>query len=167
MSNLELNSIFVGDTLVKSISISGYSPTDYTLKYEIGALPLTFLSDGQNFTLSTVLTGITTGEYNYRVTATHKTTTAKTTLLQGRCKVIDLTYKSHARITLDAIEATIQGTATQSQSEMSVNGRTIKYFSPEQLMTLRSTYKREVANEEASDRIRSGLGNKNRILVRF
>jgi hypothetical protein len=167
MDNLALDSLFIGDTVTKQINLNGYYPADYTLKYEIGAITLTFSDDGVNFTLSAVLTGITTGEYNYRAVIIDKATSAKTTLLQGRVKITDLSYKSHARKVLDAIEATIEGTATQSQSEMTINGRSIKYFSPEQLLKLRSTYKREIANEEASDRIRAGLGSKNKILVRF
>jgi len=168
MDNFALNSLYIGDIVEKSISVNGYIPAEWTIKYEIGAITLTFSDDGTNFTLSTVLSGITTGEYNYRVTATNKTTaTIKRTLLTGRVKIIDLAYKSHARKVLDAIEATIEGTASVAQSEMTINGRSIKYQSPEQLLILRSTYKREVANEEASDRINSGLGNKNKILVRF
>jgi len=168
MDNFALNSLYIGDIVEKTISVNGYIPADWTIKYEIGAITLTFSDDGVNFTLSTVLSGIVTGEYNYRVTATNKTTTTiKRTLLTGRVKIIDLTYKSHARKVLDAIEATIEGTASVAQSEMTINGRSIKYQSPEQLFILRSIYKREVANEEASDRINSGLGNKNKILVRF
>lgn len=167
MKNLSLDSIFIGDTVKKQTNLDGYPPADYTLKYEIGEITLTFLDDGINFTLSTVLTGITTGDYNYRAVIINKVTLEKTTLLQGRVKIIDLSYKSHARKVLDAIEATIEGTATQSQSEMTINGRSIKYFAPEQLLQLRRTYKREVANEEASDRIMVGLGSKNKILVRF
>ncbi|MDD5212246.1 MAG: hypothetical protein PHV62_07510 [Sulfuricurvum sp.] len=164
---MALTSLFIGDTVTKSIKLNGYNPADYIIKYEIGAISLTFLDDGINFTLSAVITGITTGEYNYRLVATHKTTSAKTTIIQGRVKVTDLSYKSHARKVLDAIQSTIEGTATQAQSEFMVNGRSIKYFSAEQLLVLRSTYKREVANEEAQDRISSGLGNKNKIMVRF
>jgi hypothetical protein len=167
MENLSLDSLFIGDTVTKQINLNGYSPADYTLKYEIGAITLTFSDDGINFTLSAVITGITTGEYNYRAVIINKATSAKTTLMQGRVKITDLSYKSHARKVLDAIEATIEGTATQSQSEMTINGRSIKYFSSEHLLKLRSTYKREIANEEASERIKAGLGSKNKILVRF
>jgi hypothetical protein len=165
MDNLTLDSLFIGDTVTKQINLNGYFPADYTLKYEIGAITFTFSDDGVNFTLSAVLTGITTGEYSYRAVIINKSTTAKTTLLQGRVKITDLSYKSHARITLDAIEAILQ--TPSMQSEFTINGRSIKYFSSEQLLKLRSTYKREVANEEASDRIRAGLGSKNKILVRF
>ena len=167
MDNLALTSLFIGDTVTKSVKIADYSPVYYTLKYELSTVTLAFTDDGINFLLSSVITGITTGEYNYRLVATHKTTSAKTTLIQGRCKVTDLSYKSHARKVLDAIEATLEGTATQAQSEFMVNGRSIKYFAPDQLLKLRATYKREVANEDAQDRIRSGLGSKNKILVRF
>jgi hypothetical protein len=167
MDNLALDSLFIGDTVTKQINLNGYPTADYILKYEIGEIVLIFSDDGTNFTLSAVINGITTGEYNYRAVIIDKATSAKTTLLQGRVKVTDLSYKTHARKVLDAIEATIEGTATQSQYEMTINGRSIKYFSPEQLLKLRSTYKREIANEESSDRIRAGLGSKNKILVRF
>lgn len=169
MSNLELQQLFIGDTVQKTISISGVSPLEYTLKYEIGSLVFTCTDDGvKNFLLNAKITGITTGKHAYRITLTQKSdSTIVNTIVSDHVSIIDLSYKSHARKVLEAIEATLEGTATQSQSEFMVNGRSIKYKSNAELLQLRAVYKREVANEEAASRMRSGLGSKNKVLVRF
>lgn len=164
MNNLTLNKIFTGDTLVKVASLSEYPSTEWVLSYEIGASVLTFNS---NHELSKIVT-LDSGVYQYRLLATNiSTSTLKKTLLNGQVTIVDLAYRSHAQKVLDSIEANIEGRASQAQSEMMINGRSIKYYAPEQLVKLRQTYQREVANEIAQDRINAGLGSRNKILVRF
>lgn len=164
MNNLTLTKIFSGDTLEKTASLSDYPSSEWTLSYEIGNVTLTF---DNTHTLSSIV-NLASGLYQYRLLATNKITpTLKKTLLTGQVTIIDLAYKSHARKVLDAIEATIEGRASQAQSEMAINGRSIKYYALEQLLKLRQTYQREVANEIAQDRMNAGLGSRNKILVRF
>lgn len=164
MNNLTLTKIFSGDTLEKTATLSEYPSSEWVLSYEIGTLVLTFNS---SHILSSIV-NLDSGVYQYRLLATNiATPTLKKTLLNGQVTIIDLEYRSHARKVLEAIEANIEGRASQSQSEMTINGRSIKYYSPEQLIKLRQTYQREVANEIAQDRLNAGLGSKNKILVRF
>jgi len=164
MNNLTLTKIFAGDTLEKVASLSDYPSSEWGLSYEIGTAKLSFASD---HTLSAIVT-LGSGTYQYRLVATNiATPTLKKTLLSGQVLIVDLEYRSHAKKVLDAIEANIEGRATSAQSEMAINGRSIKYYAPEQLIKLRQTYQREVANEIAQDRINAGLGTRNKILVRF
>lgn len=75
--------------------------------------------------------------------------------------------RSHAKITLDAIEAVIEGRAAKDQESYSINGRSLSRTSIPDLLVLRDRYKAEVALETRADRINNGLGHKGRVLVRF
>lgn len=164
MNNLTLTKIFSGDTLEKTATLLEYPSSEWILSYEIGTLVLTFNSSHE---LSSIV-NLPSGIYQYRLLATNiSTSTIKKTLLNGQVTIVDLAYRSHARKVLDAIEANIEGRASQAQAEMTINGRSIKYYAPEQLIKLRQTYQKEVANEISQDRINAGLGTSNKILVRF
>lgn len=56
--------------------------------------------------------------------------------------------RSHARKTLEAIEAVIEGRATKDQEEYTIGGRALKRTPIEELVKLRGRYKAEVAGEE-------------------
>lgn len=73
--------------------------------------------------------------------------------------------RSWARKTLDAVEATIQGRATDDQLQMSVNNRALTRHSLAELVQLRSQLRAEVEVEENAER--AGLGRQIRVrLVR-
>ena len=74
-----------------------------------------------------------------------------------------LDARSHARITLEAVEAVIQGRASQSQSEYTIANRQLKYIPLSELLALRDRYKAEVLSESRVD----GLGFRNKILTRL
>jgi hypothetical protein len=77
-------------------------------------------------------------------------------------------FRSHARKTLDAIEAAIEGRATRGQLASTVIGdRQVQYLAPEELIKWRSFYQSEVKREEAAERIAQGLDGGNRTLIRF
>jgi hypothetical protein len=69
--------------------------------------------------------------------------------------------RSWARRTLDAIEATIEGRATQDQLAMSVAGRSISRIPPSELMDWRDRLRAEVRAEEQAEN--AGLGRNIRI----
>lgn len=75
--------------------------------------------------------------------------------------------RSHARRTLQAIEATLEGRASSATAEYQIAGRQMKYIPVPELLTLRDRYRRDVRAEDAADRIKAGLGNPGRIYVRF
>ncbi|SFO63572.1 hypothetical protein SAMN05216567_101887 [Variovorax sp. OK605] len=72
--------------------------------------------------------------------------------------------RSHARRTLDAIEAVLEGRATSATAEYEINGRRLKYIPLNELHAMRSKYQREVAAEEGKSGPRGVSG---RIAVRF
>lgn len=75
--------------------------------------------------------------------------------------------RSHARRTLEAIEAVIEGRATSEVSYYMIGGRQLRYIEPAQLLALRDRYRAEVAREDAAQRAAAGLPDKRRVFVRF
>lgn len=75
--------------------------------------------------------------------------------------------RSHARRTLDAIEAVIERRAARDQEEYSIDGRSLKRTPVADLMRLRQLYRGEVAREEQAARLARGLDSGRRLHVRF
>lgn len=75
--------------------------------------------------------------------------------------------RTHARKTLDAIEALIEGRASLDQQEYQIGGRMLKRMPVADLLRMRSLYQSEVAKEIASNKLAAGLGVGSKIQVRF
>lgn len=75
--------------------------------------------------------------------------------------------RSHAERVLDAIEATIEGRASNDQLEYTVAGRSLRRMAFAELHAFRSLYRAEVAREKEAERIRRGLGSRRNIYVRM
>jgi len=73
--------------------------------------------------------------------------------------------RSHARKTLEAIEAVIEKRATRDQERYRINNRELYRTPLADLLALRDRYRREVRNEERARRGESLLGRN--VLVRF
>ena len=79
--------------------------------------------------------------------------------------------RSHAEIVLDALEATLEGKATEDQLSYSIGTgetqRSISKLSPGELIQWHQRYKRLVEKELRAERIKKGLGHAGRVKVRF
>lgn len=75
--------------------------------------------------------------------------------------------RTHARKTLEAIEAVIEGRATQDVLEYQIAGRSLKRIPVNDLLVLRDRYRAEVAREDAANRVANGLPDRRRVFVRF
>lgn len=64
--------------------------------------------------------------------------------------------KSHARTTLEALEAMMEGRATKEQMEVQVAGRMVKYLSFSDILTAISQYRQLLAQEDATNSIMKG-----------
>lgn len=73
--------------------------------------------------------------------------------------------RGHAQRTLDAVEAVIEGRATKDQQSYTINGRTLVRTAIADLLTLRSTYKAEVARLNSGGRHKKLVRRK--VNVRF
>lgn len=165
------SAIIIGDTVKFTVSLSDYPAPAWTLHYKIGfATPLDTSStpSGTDHLINISATASSAwveGEYNIQLYVTDGTDVH--TVHTGRVILKNINSKSHARKVLDAINARLENRASQEQSEYEVNGRRIKFISHDELIKLRSFYLREVANEEAKERIASGMGSGRKVMVRF
>lgn len=75
--------------------------------------------------------------------------------------------RSHARKTLEAIEAVIEGRASSEVSYYMIGNRQLRYMTPDELLTLRDKYRAEVLREDAAAAVAAGLPDKRRVFVRF
>lgn len=66
--------------------------------------------------------------------------------------------RSHARKMLEAIEATLQGKASDDQKAYTIGSRSVDKFTPKELEAWRDYYRREVAAENAEAGLDSGRG---------
>lgn len=75
--------------------------------------------------------------------------------------------RTHARKVLEAIEAVLEGRASQDVLEYQIAGRSLKRIPLADLLTLRDRYRAEVAREDAANRVALGLPDRRRVFVRF
>ncbi len=75
--------------------------------------------------------------------------------------------RSHAVKTLEAIEAVIEGRATQAHLSYTIDGRQMQLMKFDELLVLRDRYRAEVRSEEDALRVQNGLAPRNKILVRL
>ena len=74
--------------------------------------------------------------------------------------------RSHARKTLEAIKAWIEG-RDMGVAEYEIAGRRLKTIPIGDLLKLRDRYEREVRAEQAASDLAAGLPNRNKIVVRI
>ena len=74
---------------------------------------------------------------------------------------------SHARIVLSAIEAVIEGRASQDQMSYSIAGRSLSRMPIDDLLTFRDRYKAEWNKEKRLQRGKAGKGNDGIIISYF
>jgi hypothetical protein len=76
--------------------------------------------------------------------------------------------RSYARRMLEAIEATLAKRATRDQMGYTIDGRSLSRMPVADLLAFRDRFRREVAAEDAQQRIAQGIGNRRRtIRTRF
>jgi hypothetical protein len=76
-------------------------------------------------------------------------------------------FRTHARKTLEAIEAVIERRATKEQLSISIAGRALQYMTMDEIIKARIFYKLEVEKEIAAERIAANMSTGGRVMVRF
>lgn len=177
--------IISGDSYEYTVTSADYPATDgWTLKVTIinaaKRVQVTAAAAGSDYTVtfnSTDTDDLTAGEYSvvesveqtidavfYRHTLNSYPLTVKPNIA-GSTVATDV--RSHARIVLDAIEATIEGRATSAQQQISIAGRSIAYIPVADLLKFKAEYKRMVDAEEAKSRAALGLATGRNYHIRF
>src|SRR3990172_1131302 len=177
----EPTEIIAGDTVKwKRTDLSAdYPASAWTLKYVLrgpSVQNITATADGDNF--SVIITAAATVVWasgNYWWTAYVSKASERYQVDSGTIKVLTnlegvtgiYDGRSHVKRVLDAIEATIEGTATKEQASMTIAGRTIQRRTVQDLLVLRDRYKAEYIAEQRAEKIKNGLATGGKILTRF
>jgi hypothetical protein len=173
------NTIQAGDSYEWTESESLYPAPTYTLTaYLVGnvTLTLTGVGSGSEHVFSLTVADskkLIPGLYEYQVRASDGTDAV--TLYRGKLTVLQnlattaagYDARSHARRTLEGIEAALEGRLTKEHSQLTIGGRSISLLSPEELIKAKSYYDMLVKREEDAENISKGLQGKSRILTRF
>jgi len=142
---------------------SDYDPDDYALTYSArldgaGAteIEITASESGNNYIVevaSATTAAYSTGRYKWHAYITRTSDSERVTIGTGYFEVKEDNAEStadprtHAKITLDAIESAIQA-LNFGASSYSINGRSYTSRNLDELESMRSRYKGEVAREE-------------------
>lgn len=185
----EPKTITAGDTIAWSKTLTLYPADAFALNYTLqplaGGSPITVSATPDGTTHAITISAATSadflpGEYRwYSYVTDLATSTERHSIAAGTITVAPnplaftttTDLRTHARKTLDAIEAVLEGRASESQAEYSVSfggsSRSAKSIPIAELLQLRSHYAVEVRREEQAEAIAAGLGGGNRILTRF
>lgn len=174
--------VFVkGDTVKFNITDSDYPASEGALGFffvnaDGSFTETTSTADGDthNIVISATDSGlVTAGTFSYQGRYTHTATSEETTIREGTTTVkpefTDTAYdnRSTVKTTLDALEATIQGKASGDQASMSIAGRSIARYSPEELLVWLDKYKRMYQDELAEEALAAGMANPRKVRIRF
>lgn len=173
--------VVAGDSITWKRSLADYpASAGWVLSYRLinaaGKIDITSAASGDDHLVS--VTAVTSAAWvagDYTWTAYVTKTAERYTLGSGAITVrpnlaaqaAGFDTRSHAAKTLDAIEAVIEGRATQSHLSYSVAGRQMQFIPIPDLLVLRDKYRVEVRSEENAVRVANGLASRNRILVRL
>lgn len=177
--------IIIGDTLDFETTVTDYPATDgWTLNFRlvprVSGTPISFsastASDGIGYRAQ-VAPAITAawaaGEYSWSSYVSK--TGARQTVEQGMVTLIadpaittaPYDRRTHARKTLDAIQAVIEGRASKDQEEYTIGDRSLKRMPIADLLKFHSRYAGMVAAEDAANNLANGSGVGRKIQVRI
>jgi hypothetical protein len=177
--------IVVGDFLQwkKTQIASDYSPATHSAEYvarvtQGGAseikLPAVERDTYYLFTVSSADSeDFEPGFYHWQLEITETATGNRIVVERGEFEaVVDLDVngvdpRTHAEIMLDKIETLLEGRADGDMSSYSIAGRSITKMTPEELLTWRDYYRREVAVYRRRNAIARGRKGAATILMRF
>lgn len=177
----EPDSIIAGSRIdwTRSDITSTYPTATYTLTYklklqdsgwELETITASKVSSAHVVELSTSTTaGYKAGDYRWQAIIVRDSDSESIVLDEGFVSVKAQTgdIRSHNLIVLQAIRATIEGTATNEQAEYSINGRTLKRRSVEELVSLEQLYASRWASEQAAIDRENGRSSSGRVLIKM
>lgn len=169
------STLHAGDTWSWRDSFFSYRASDgwtlaYSLKNATSTIDLPsdgITADGGDFVIT--IPAASTASYalgSYQQTARVSKAGAVVTVGTG-VVTIQPAGLSHARKTLAAIEAVIEGRASIDQQSYTIGMRTLIRTPIPELIKLRDLYRQEVGREKAAEMIAQGLSPSGRVQVRF
>lgn len=91
----------------------------------------------------------------------------ETKILPSLTGLTTLDQRSHVKKVLDALDALLEGKATEDMAEMSIGNRSLKKMGPDELLKWKKYYSELYRRELDQKAISEGKKPKSRILVRF
>ncbi len=179
----EPESIVAGDTIKWKRSLSDFPASAWVLTYELrskdntgAATKITATADGDDHSVTvpaTTTAAWIAGEYSWDAYVTSGAERQRVD--RGLIKIErDLAQSAAAfddrewvKTVLDALEAVIQGRASEVDLSYSVNGRSISKMSWEEKIKAHSHFKKLYQQELTALKLKKGLGTGNKIRTRF
>ena len=165
----------------KKTDLTDYG-TGFTLTYELtingGGTPITLTAtlSGTEYLIevaAATTAGYAAGDYSWSALITRDSDSERDRVAAGTLTIAPdpaistADPRTHARVTLDAIEAVIEKRATKDQESYSIAGRSLSRMNIADLLTFRDQYRSEVKREEDAEKIAKGLGTGKNIKVRM
>ena len=179
------NPIVAGDYLAwkREDLGSDYPPASYALTYSARlngtgstAISITASESGTDYLVevaSSSTASYTVGIYQWAGYITRSSDSERVQIAEGTWEVIPNRATStadpepYAKTVLDAIEAVIQGRASQDQMSFSIAGRSLSRMSIQDLLLFRNKFKADWLKEKRMQRTRKGLGHNGIIKTRL
>jgi hypothetical protein len=172
--------LVAGDTWTWKRSLGDYPAGEWTLTYYFRAVASEFsvvcTADGTDH-LATVAASTSAGKKagRYEWTAVVTSGSSRYTVGRGQALVkpdpastgAGFDPRSHARKTLEALEAVIEGKATRDQKSYTIGGRALERMPVEEILKFKDHYAQLVAAEEAGERLAAGQPGAARLLARL
>lgn len=169
-----------GDTIKWKRYLADYLPADgwvlsYALVNASGQIAFSATADGQYHLVNVPVATSSVwpaGEYSWQayVTKDGERHTVGAGHIEVRrnfaAEALGRDARSHARKVLDALKATMEGKASVDQLAVSIRGRSISRLNPSELIKWIDFYEKQVAREDAEDRVRRGLSSPRKISYR-
>jgi hypothetical protein len=170
--------LLAGDTAKWLITLADYSAADgwvlsYTLANATTRINFAATASGSDFLVNVAAATTTNwaaGTYSWRSQvskAGEVFTVATGTITVQPSFGAAVDARSHARKTLDAVEAYLENANNLTAASYQIAGRQLSRLSIPDLLALRSRYLTEVGREDAAAAVGRGLPDKRRVLVRF
>lgn len=147
------------------------SATGANLEFTINA---TNTGDDYLFTAdSSTTSAYTFGHYHYQVEVVETSSSNRIILDQGEIEVLadldvnNVDPRTHAEKMLQKIESVLENRADADVSSYSIAGRSLTKMSPEELLTWRDYYRREVKAYKRKIDMKHGRKTKSTVLMRF
>lgn len=173
--------LVVGDTWEWSRDLADYSAADYTAKWyfenQDQAVSVTASASGASFAASVPASTTSTykaGRLHWRLVLTAISGGARKSVETGWVDFLPdpavsgrVDHRSHARRTLEAIEAVLEGRASVDQMAVTLNGRSLSRTPLAELTAFHDRYRRLVRDEEQQEALAAGQASRRRILTRM
>jgi len=169
-----------GETVKWYKSVSDFSAADgWALVYEFSGgdsvTPVTGVADGDRWliTLSSAVTqAIRDGALFYQAFVSlagerYKVADNRFNVEIDLAKTDDFDGRTIAEKILNAIDAQLKGKATQDQKKYKIGDMEIERFTPQDLITQRDYWRKQVVRDQHRQRIRDGKGTSRTVKARF